>query len=91
MKFKIYMYENDIINYILNDLERFENLSESEKEFYREYLYMQDFEDENISDYADQLFYSTALYTQEEKEIYKADFDGETVLFEYGKYILITR
>ena len=85
------MDETDIINYILNDLERFENLSESEKEFYREYLYMQDFEDENISDYADQLFYSTALYTQEEKEIYKADFDGETVLFEYGKYILITR
>jgi hypothetical protein len=45
----------------------------------------------NLSDYADDLFYSTALYTVEEREIYKDDFEGETVLFEYGKYILITR
>jgi hypothetical protein len=91
MMINVYMHESDVINYILNDLERFQNFSDLELECYREYLYTLDLSSINLSDYADDLFYSTALYTVEEREIYKDDFEGETVLFEYGKYILITR
>lgn len=91
MMITVCMQEIDVINYILNDLERFQEFTDLELECYRGYLYTLDLSSINISDYADELFYSTALYTVDEKEIYKDDFEGETILFEYGKYILITR
>ena len=84
MMINVYMHESDVINYILNDLGRFQDFSDLELECYREYLYTLDLSSINLSDYADDLFYSTALYTVDERETYKDDFEGETVLFEYG-------